>query len=94
MVFVRLFDQIDNIPDELIQLCLSFYLILFDKWNANHKPNVTINEGDNSVTVTTSSIAEVVGNLWIEKGQVQEWRINVKSTGKFYAKWVYKITTI
>ena len=79
--FMRTIEQINYIPDDLIRLCLSFYLILFDEWDNNRTISeyFKINREQNSVTSIASSIKQAFGGTIVEKGQFQDWKIKVKN---------------
>ena len=75
--FMRMSEQINYIPDELIRLCLLFYLILCDEWDTNttKSEDFKINRKQNSVTSIAGSIQQAFGGIIVEKGQYQDWKI-------------------
>ena len=81
-----------DIPDVLKQLCLSFYLIIFDIWNKEKcDPAIQVEENENMIQVKKNAAFygwhNAFGSLVIRKGDIQEWNIKVRND--FYDGNVY-----
>ena len=93
--YVRSIDQIDNIPDELTRICLSFYRILFDTWDPKETSSdgYKINKEENSVTALMP-YKQAFGQFFVQKGQVQDWTIRGKDPADGYLIAVFGITDV
>ena len=79
--FIRMHYDINAIPNDLLKLCLSFYLILIDEWDLNHMTfadshDLNINEEDKTISSSRNvTWLNVFGTITVKKGQYQTWTI-------------------
>ena len=79
--FIRRININQQIPIELIQICLSFWLSFRDKWNTeiSHSSFTINNETGVIIPRPTSSYLAMnaFGSLIIEKGDIKTWKIKI-----------------
>ena len=80
--FIRKFYDINQISNDLLTLCLSFYLILIDEWDLNNMTfadaaDLNINEEDKTISSSRSlRWLNVFGSITVKTGQYQTWTID------------------
>ena len=68
-----------EVPDDLKQLCFSFYLILMDKWNEeiSHSSLKINNDTGDLIARSYSDHRNAFGSFIIRKGDIQTWKIKI-----------------
>ena len=78
--FMRRIDIDQEIPEDIKQLCLSFYRILRDKWNpaiSNSSLKINNETGEIYVADGYDSWKNAFGSFIIKKGDIQTWKIKI-----------------
>ena len=70
-----------DIPDELKEICLAFYLILFDEWD-KEKSHSEFKFTDDNILYVQGNIKlgkwrNAFGSLIVSKGNIQTWKIKL-----------------
>ena len=76
--FIRMYYNVNDIPAELLQLVLAFYLILMDEWNMelSDTESLTINEHLNTILSKKNvTWVNLFGTITVRKGQCQTWTV-------------------
>ena len=101
--YVRRETEKDQLPTELYHLCFLFYYqsILKDEWNASklYTQCTELDQNENWIKRLGTAAGdyqyqEGFGTLHIKKGDIQQWRINVKKSETHYIHIGFGIWTV